>query len=956
MADMEEHPPPLYIGKTHSKDTPGKDRRVSRLLLQTPLHLRLPSGTNHFSCPCRVSYAAQQTGLNEEQIIELTPNVTAVLGEDVYLTCRYLGKTEILGAEWKSQINSKIRSKRVAGFFNGKPFARNGFSEPESVTNLTVKVNISSVEVEGEYTCEFKSLEEDYIVSVFLTVVARPDIQILVNAETVNGSHYQSVLCSAVGGRPRPQISWLVNGHPPADYLFTVDVIDTIHSNGTSTLSSILRFPTHLQDEDSVTCVVQHPTLANPKLTTVRVETYAKPNVTIKEEMVQQGGSDFWVVSCISSGGRPDTDIFLALDTDEELRRENYTDSDIQTSSVVLPAADYEGHSVTCVFDHPKFTHKVSRVITLPSFNLSVSLLNSDVGGNTDDFQDNESLELPEGQSNTIISLQVDGNVPRYNLTCEKDGGLLPEDMEVVGSSLTIQGPVGHQHVGLYECFASYYHLQAMLQFNVTVKPHVIQLVPPTIRVDLQTEDGHRVIECSAADAVPVANMSWLLPEGVSGVSWFNFTSHNGSHSVKGVLLLPACSPWELAAECVINHPAFEEPQNRSITLPLCARPNITINSHNEWKDGEEYTRVNCTVDSVAPAATITWNFGNSNNNISHQSETEVRADGLVSTRSSVHFLTSLYSGQNLTCTVEHSSLEEPEERTIHILVRKTHLLNVSVERQQDSPLWLAVCHCRGEAVGTNLAWVLPENAKSQTSLQSEYEGQVLTARLTYQFPLARHEGQNLTCVYRFDHGTTEETVHIPRYYISSVRVLNRTTPLQTRYSGEQITHRLTLQENLCNQKVLLRVEGNVPDYNLNCKRSDGSFVQTEGVAMVFRSEVTEWDEGLYTCQASFYHHTATVNIQVEVMSEEKLFLMVTMISTSSAFAILLILVIVLWVFCKVNGRTQHKKRESLSGLTALMQEPSSPEVKKPPVLADNSEEYAKLVSYSIVIDIKSTV
>lgn len=59
---------------------------------------------------------------------------------------------------------------------------------------------------------------------------------------------------------------------------------------------------------------------------------------------------------------------------------------------------------------------------------------------------------------------------------------------------------------------------------------------------------------------------------------------------------------------------------------------------------------------------------------------------------------------------------------------------------------------------------------------------------------------------------------------------------------------------------------------SLLCFRSDGSFVQMEGVAMVFQSEVTERDEGLYTCRASFYHHTATVNIQVEVMSEDKLF------------------------------------------------------------------------------------
>lgn len=102
--------------------------------------------------------------------------------------------------------------------------------------------------------------------------------------------------------------------------------------------------------------------------------------------------------------------------------------------------------------------------------------------------------------------------------------------------------------------------------------------VPPTIRVDLRTEDGRRVIECSADDAVPAANMSWLLPEGVSEDFWFNSTSHNGSHSVRGFVLLPPCLPWELTAECVINHPAFEKPENRSITLPLCGMFNKSTN------------------------------------------------------------------------------------------------------------------------------------------------------------------------------------------------------------------------------------------------------------------------------------------------------------------------------------------------------------------------------------------
>ncbi|XP_074496622.1 uncharacterized protein LOC141770688 [Sebastes fasciatus] len=897
-----------------------------------------------------VAHCLEILGPGVEPIIEITHNITAFLGEDVYLGCRYLGESEIQSADWK--FKSKIKYKRLAGFVYGKVFNRDGFSEPDSLTNLTVKMNVSSVEVEGEYICEFsfEDEDEDCHDSTFLTVVARPDIQILVDAETMNGSHYQSVSCSAVGGRPVPHISWLVDGRPPSDYPFTVDVRATDHPNGTFTLSSILRFPTHLQDEDSVTCVVQHPTLPSPKLTTVRVETYTRPNVTIKAEIVQQGGSEFWVVSCISSGGRPAADIVLALNTDEELQREDSTDLDMQTSSVVLPATVYEGRNVTCMFDHPTFTHKVSRDITLQSFYLSVQSLHSELIINSDDLQGTESLEVQEGQSDTVISLKVKGNVPHYNVTCTKDHGPLPEGLELVGSSLTVQGPVEHQHAGLYECFFSYHHLKAALTFNVTVKPQVFQPVPPTIRVDLQTEDGRRVIECSAADASPAANMSWLLPEGVSGVSWFNFTSHNGSHSVRGVLLLPACSPWELTAECVINHPAFEEPQNRSITLPLCARPNITITSSTEWNDGDEYTKVDCSVDSVAPAATITWHVGNSDNSISYLSETEVQADGLVSAWSSARFLSSLYSGQNLMCTVEHPSLEAPEKRTIHILVQKAPLFSVSVVRQQGSPLWLAVCECGGEGVGTNLAWILPENAKGQTSLHSKYEG-VNKARLTYQFPLALHEGQEMTCVYQFKDGATEKkTIHIPRYHISSVRVLNHTTPLQSRYGGEPIAHRLALQENHHKQRILLRVEGNVPEYNLNCKRSDGSFVQMDGAAMVFQSELTEQDEGLYSCRASFYHHAATVNIQVEVTSRDKRLVLAAMICVSSASAIILIFIVTLWVCCKGNSRTKYK--ESVSTLTSLMTEPGSPQVKK----QAGTESDSKLISYSIVLDIKSTV
>lgn len=60
-------------------------------------------------------------------------------------------------------------------------------------------------------------------------------------------------------------------------------------------------------------------------------------------------------------------------------------------------------------------------------------------------------------------------------------------------------------------------------------------------------------------------------------------------------------------------------------------------------------------------------------------------------------------------------------------------------------------------------------------------------------------------------------TVFLPD--ISSLRVLNFTTPLQSRYSDQPVVYRLSLDKNRHNQKILLEIEGNVPEYELSCKR-----------------------------------------------------------------------------------------------------------------------------------------
>lgn len=83
----------------------------------------------------------------------------------------YRGDGEIFGAEWRRRVSSNVRSKGLAGFKNGIPYSRNGFSEPGSMTNLTVRMKVLGVEAEGEYICEFESDEEYYSNSVFLSVL-----------------------------------------------------------------------------------------------------------------------------------------------------------------------------------------------------------------------------------------------------------------------------------------------------------------------------------------------------------------------------------------------------------------------------------------------------------------------------------------------------------------------------------------------------------------------------------------------------------------------------------------------------------------------------------------------------------------------------------------------------------------------------------------------------------------
>ncbi|KAJ8368457.1 hypothetical protein SKAU_G00084850 [Synaphobranchus kaupii] len=838
---------------------------------------------------------AQSAGDVEVDVeVEVEKNVTGVLGEEVVLRCQYTGQEDLIMSSWALKEGRK--TKRLAGYAQ-EPFSNNkDFSVPVSARNLTVSMQITSLKAEREYWCSFSTREDLWERSVFLTVLARPDVHTNVESTVENGTHYQMASCSAIAGKPAAAISWSIDSDHTKDGGFSVSETTSPHHNGTATQTSVLRFPTHLQEAAEVTCVVSHPALPEPIQEAVRVHTYVAPTVTLETRSVGEG-AELQEVSCVAAGGRPAPSITWLLSGDPpedppvvSMQRDEETDTVTVTSSVRLRAYLHEGENVTCVVTHPKLPWQLQETVTLPTYELSsVRVFRQESAEMHSGNEVEGQVVLPEGQKNVSFRWEAAGNVPHYQVTCARENGSLPEGVEVTGNVLYFEGPIEPLHAGIYNCQASYYSHILSVPLEIVVTPIVV------------------------------------LPGAHGGV-------------------------------CVIEHPALVTSQTRPMTLPACESPNVTISSSSVWEENTEYTEVECSVAGGENRATISWSV--------EDGDCEDCASELAKSLTA--------------CLVGHPALRAPERREIWVPstergpspslqspVSPVPLVPIfSVGQQKGSALWLAVCKLKRAPASVNISWVLPENSTGRTTFRSGREGRGLWAKSTYEFPLAQQEGKNLTCLIQDGHNTGERTLHIPQFYISSLRVLNKTTSYHWPLEEGPVTYRVALQAHTPGQRILLRVHGNVPQHNITCTRSDGSAVRMEGEAMAFPPEVSEKDAGLYTCHASFYHHSATVLIQVEVTSDDLQLWMLAAICFSSAAAVSLILVVSICVFCKRNGsdgarskhEASHRKRESLTALTSLMQDPCSPELKNPHAAGRKYTEYAELVRYSIVIDVKTTV
>lgn len=92
----------------------------------------------------------------------------------------------------------------------------------------------------------------------------------------MNGTLHQTVTCAASNAKPEASIRWEVSGAPPRDDIFSVNTMNVVHPNGTTSLIGVLRFPLILNNESTVTCVVQHPAFTEPKEANIEVDIFGE--------------------------------------------------------------------------------------------------------------------------------------------------------------------------------------------------------------------------------------------------------------------------------------------------------------------------------------------------------------------------------------------------------------------------------------------------------------------------------------------------------------------------------------------------------------------------------------------------------------------------------------------------------------------------------------------------------
>ncbi|XP_069034938.1 nectin-3-like isoform X2 [Lepisosteus oculatus] len=221
---------------------------------------------------------------------------TAVLGENVTLTCRLIDtKEKLTQISWQRKTASDPMNFFI--YTDEGPRAMNEFGRRvRFVGNYkffdgSIQLSNVSLSDEGIYICIFTIFPSGpYKHEIPLTVIVRPRVTV---SSGVEESSVRSTVatCTSANAKPETQVSW--RAAFPHEGVRDVNV--TVNENGTITARSHLwAVPTRSLNQEEVQCVVRHPALEKDLVVSHRLDVrYSPQSVNIIPEQTSSNNPVF---------------------------------------------------------------------------------------------------------------------------------------------------------------------------------------------------------------------------------------------------------------------------------------------------------------------------------------------------------------------------------------------------------------------------------------------------------------------------------------------------------------------------------------------------------------------------------------------------------------------------------------------------------------------------------------
>ncbi|XP_058884648.1 uncharacterized protein LOC131737744 [Acipenser ruthenus] len=409
------------------------------------------------------------------------------------------------------------------------------------------------------------------------------------------------------------------------------------------------------------------------------------------------------------------------------------------------------------------------------------------------------------------------------------------------------------------------------------VKTMMIQVpsyTVPNMTVQIYTtnenETEYKTIECTAAKGKPAAKIAWVLPENKSGEINYGITADNGTETVTSTYRFPAHLHEGQSINCVIEHPKLAIKEVKTISLPayylssMHVRDGETVNKPNPTENevmyrvvlkvGQRNQTIVIEVEGNVPRYTLKC----IKQNDSLPLDIKVVKNGIFfegpikESHSGIFICIASYHGHQLSVPVE-----------IQVYSEKPVPPNISTLVFDEAEHKVIRCIAANSKPAARITWNLPGNLPGDVMYNSAFENGTHTVIGDVSISADLPEEHNITCVIEHPAFEAPETriIHIPPCYISSIKVLH-----ESRMNGKVI-----LQRGRPNQTIELKVNGNIPLYRLECRRLHGvSPVKLLGNVLFFEGPFKESQSGIYICEASYYHHRASVQIDVRITSEDR--------------------------------------------------------------------------------------